>query len=51
MLRSLLFLLLTATLTGCLYKMPSDDHIATSPHTNNPLLTREKAPTLFPGKS
>ncbi|MCC5833027.1 MAG: hypothetical protein JJU12_08315 [Chlamydiales bacterium] len=37
------------TLTGCLYKMPTDDCISTLPNTNNPHITREKTPS-FPGK-
>lgn len=40
----LLFLLLV---TGCLYKMPDSDCIATSPNTNNPGLTRETPHSLM----
>lgn len=38
------------SLTGCcIYKMPTEDYVATNPVTNNPQLTNEK-PSL-PGKN
>lgn len=43
-------LLLLPLLSGCLYKMPNDDTLCTSPNTNNPHLTGEKAPSLFPAQ-
>lgn len=38
-------------LTSCgIYRFPTEDNIATLPNANNPMLTREKTPTLIPGK-
>lgn len=37
-------------LTGCLYKMPTDENICTLPNTNNPQVTRERSHSVIPGK-
>jgi hypothetical protein len=47
--RYLFALMLMATLSGCIYKMPDGKHIATSPNTGNPHLTREKPSHILPG--
>lgn len=46
--RFLLFFLLIASLEGCIYRMPDNNHIALSPNTNNPQFTGEK-PKGLPG--
>lgn len=43
-----LALLLFCT-SGCLYKMPDNNVIATLPHTNNPQFTRAKSSSVLPG--
>gem|GEM_PF-6395959 len=44
----LMTILFLTTLTSCLYQMPTDDHLCTSPHTNNPHITHEKPASLIP---
>lgn len=44
----LLLIFLPFCLSSCLYKAPTDDHLCTSPHTNNPLLTREQPQNMMP---
>lgn len=46
----LLLIALSFIVTACIYQMPNDDHISTLPNTNNPSITREKGPSLLPGK-
>jgi hypothetical protein len=41
---------LLVLLSGCLYKMPNENTICTSPNANNPHLTREKPIQFTPGK-
>ncbi len=41
--------MLAHLLQGCLYKMPTNDVIATAPNTNNPIVTREKSQGVIPG--
>lgn len=44
----LLCFFLASSLTGCLYRMPSDNSISTLPNMNNPHVTREPATSFIP---
>ncbi|NGX60889.1 MAG: hypothetical protein K940chlam9_00363 [Chlamydiae bacterium] len=46
----LLLLALSLLLTGCIYRMPTEDCISTLPTTNNPHITGEKPSSMLPGK-
>ncbi|MBJ7450002.1 MAG: hypothetical protein JHC93_06560 [Parachlamydiales bacterium] len=40
---------LSTVLTSCLYEMPSDDQIHTTPLTNNPDVTQDNNSMMMPG--
>lgn len=44
------FSLILLTLTGCLYRMPTNDDLCTLPNMNNPTLTRERPANMIPGQ-
>lgn len=46
-----LLILASITLTGCIYNMPSEDHVCTVPTTNNPNVIKESGQSWLPGVS
>jgi hypothetical protein len=43
------YLILIVFLFSACYRMPEEDEVTVVPNTNNPMLTRQKGPSLAPG--